>query len=165
MINKIWYELVNIKYGEIYLSKYLSFQRTLKKIFNIMTLVLSVSGIIGWKYFEDYAWIAFAIIAVMQLFTLIENEIIRSDKEIEEISSLRMEYVKYLNKLEELWTKCQYDEIKDKTASKKYFKLRKIYWEKIEQIDSKLNIKRYKRMMQRTEKETNHYLNKYHSNG
>lgn len=88
MTNKIWYELVNMKYGEIYLSKYLGFQRTLKKTFNIMTLLLSVSGIIGWKYFEDYAWIAFALIAVMQVFILIENEIIRSDKEIEEISSL-----------------------------------------------------------------------------
>ena len=37
-------------------------------------------------------------------------------------------------------------------------------WEKIEELDCKLNIKRYKRLMNHTEIETNHYLNKYHNN-
>src|SRR5690606_35175416 len=97
MANKIWYELVHIKYGETYLGKYIGLQHRLKKSFKIMTLVLSVSGIFGWKYFEDYAWIAFVLIAIMQLLTLVENQLIRSDKEVEDISKLRMRYTKYFN--------------------------------------------------------------------
>jgi hypothetical protein len=63
MTNKIWYEMVNIKYGEIYLSKYLGVQRTLKKSFQILTLFVSLSGILSWKYFEEYVWIVFVLIA------------------------------------------------------------------------------------------------------
>lgn len=165
MTNKIWYEMVNIKYGEIYLSKYLGVQRTLKKSFQILTLFVSLSGILGWKYFEDYVWIAFILIAIVQLLLLIENQIIRSDKEIEEISNLRMMYTKYFNKLEILWTKYQYNQIKDKKAIDDYFVLRQSDWENIEELDCKLNIKRYKKLMNKTEIETNHYLNKYHING
>jgi len=157
--------MTNIKFGEIYLTKYLGLQRTLKKSFQIMTLVVSLTGILGWKYFEDYVWIAFILIAIVQLLLLIENQIIRSDKEIEEISNLRMMYTRYFNKLEILWTKHQYDQIKDKKALEQYFELRQNDWENIEELDCKLNIKRYKKMQNHTEIETNHYLNKYHTNG
>lgn len=163
MADKIWYEMVNMKYGEIYLSKYLGVQRTLKKSFQILTLIVSLSGILGWKYFENYVWVAFILIAIVQLLLLIENQIIRSDKEIEEISNLRMMYTRYFNKLESLWTKYQYDQTKEKKALSKYFELRQSDWEKIEELDCKLNIKRYKRLMNHTEIETNHYLNKYHN--
>lgn len=163
MANKIWYEMVNMKYGEIYLSKYLGVQRTLKKSFQILTLIVSLSGILGWKYFENYVWVAFILIAIVQLLLLIENQTIRSDKEIEEISNLRMMYTRYFNKLESLWTKYQYDQTKEKKALNKYFELRQSDWEKIEELDCKLNIKRYKRLMNHTEIETNHYLNKYHN--
>lgn len=165
MTNKIWYEMTNKKYGELYLTKYLGLQRTLKKSFQIMTLIVSLSGIIGWKYFEDYVWIAFILIAIVQLLLLIENQIIRSDKEIEEISNLKMMYTRYFNKLEKLWTKYQYDQITDKKVMKKYFELRQSDWEKIEELDGKLNIKKYERLRKRTEMETNHYLNKYHIDG
>ncbi len=165
MTNKIWYEMVNIKYGEIYLSKYLGVQRTLKKSFQILTLFVSLSGILSWKYFEEYVWIVFVLIAIIQLLLLIENQIIRSDKEIEEISNLRMMYTRYFNKLEMLWTKYQHDQIKDKKATSDYFELRQSDWENIEELDCKLNIKRYKRLMNKTEIETNHYINKYHTNG
>ena len=163
MANKIWYEMVNMKYGEIYLSKYLGVQRTLKKSFQILTLIVSLSGILGWKYFENYVWVAFILIAIVQLLLLIENQTIRSDKEIEEISNLRMMYTRYFNKLESLWTKYQYDQTKEKKALNKYLELRQSDWEKIEELDCKLNIKRYKRLMNHTEIETNHYLNKYHN--
>ncbi len=165
MTNKVWYELTNIKYGEIYLTKYLGLQRTLKKTFQILTLLVSLSGILGWKYFESYVWVAFILIALVQLLLLVENQIIRSDKEIDEISNLRMMYTKYFNKLEVLWTKHQYDQLKKKKVIQEYFDLRQSYWEKIEELDCKLNIKRYKTLMKYTEIETNHYLNKYHKNG
>ena len=157
--------MVNIKYGEIYLSKYIGFQRTLKKFFKIMTLLVSLSGILSWKYFENYVWVAFVLIAVVQLFLLVENQIIRSDKEIEEISELKMLYTKYFNKLEILWDKHQSEQINSKKAMKQYFELRQNDWEIIGELDCKLNIKHYKRMKNYTETETNHYLNKYHIDG
>lgn len=155
--------MIDIKYGEIYLTKYLSLQRNLKKTFTIITLIMSIQGIFSWKYFEDYTWIAFLLILLIQLFTLIENQIIRSDKEIEEIRNLRMMYTKYFNKLEKFYTEYYYNRIKEKDATDKFFELRNIYWEKIEETDCKLNIKRYKHLMNESEIETNQYINKHHS--
>ncbi|EIA07448.1 hypothetical protein [Flavobacterium frigoris] len=163
MANKIWFEMVDKKYGEIYLTKYLSLQRTLKKYFTIMTLLVSVSGILSWKFFEDYAWIAFVLIAIMQLVILIENQIIRSDKEIEEISNLRMMYTKYFNKLEQLYTEFHYNRITKENAIDKYFELRKTDWEKIEELDCKLDIKKFNYLMNESENESNQYINQYHN--
>jgi hypothetical protein len=163
MTDKIWFEMIDMKYGEIYLTKYLGLQRTFKKTFNIMTLVLSVSGIFGWKFFEDYAWIAFALIAVMQLFTLIENQIILSDKEIDDISELKMCYTKYFNKLEKLWTEHQRKRIDDDISLDKFFDLKTSDWENIQQKDGKLNIKNYMFIIKKTDVETNNYINKFHN--
>lgn len=163
MTGKIWYEMIDIKFGEFYLTKYLGLQRTLKKTFAIMTIILSVSGILGWKFFEDYAWIAFGLIAVMQLFTLIENQIILSDKEIEQIAELKMAYTKYFNKLEQLWTEYKHDRIDTNTASDRFFEYKNTDWGNIESLDAKLNIKKYKRIVNHTDTETKEYITKFHS--
>lgn len=165
MNDKIWYEMVDMKYGETYLTLYLGFQRTLKKIFNILTFILSVSGILGWKYFENYAWIAFILIAIMQLFTLIENEIIRSDKEIEDIASLRMMYTSYFNKLERLWADFKYKKINEENSLEKFFQFKETDWEKIEELDCKLNIKEYNWLMDKADVKTNNYIDKFYKHG
>jgi len=134
MNDKIWFEMVDMKYGETYLTLYLGLQRTLKKIFNILTLLLFVSGILGWKYFENYVWIAFILIAIMQLFILIKNEIIRSDKEIEDIASLRMMYTRYFNKLERLWTEFEYKKIDEEKSLEMFFQYKETDWEKLKNL-------------------------------
>jgi hypothetical protein len=161
MTKRVWHEMIDIKYGEIYLSKYLGLQRTLKRIFKILTLILSLSGILGWKYFEDYVWIALILISVIQIFTLVENQLIRSDKEIEDISALRQLYSKYYQKLEKLWTQIEFETLTEKNSMEKYFELRDSDWLKIEDLDSQLNVKKYKKLMKQTEIETNSYINKY----
>ena len=65
MNDKIWFEMVDMKYGETYLTLYLGLQRTLKKTFNILTLLLSVSGILGWKYFEKNNYSAFLFMSLI----------------------------------------------------------------------------------------------------
>lgn len=164
MTDKIWYEMVDMKYGETYLSKYIGLQHRLKKTFKIMTLILSVSGIFGWKYFENIAWVAFILIAIMQLLTLIENHLIRSDKEVEDIAALKMKYTKYFNKLEKLWTEYLNDIKLKNEAFECFYQLRETDWEPIEELDAKLDIKKFKWLMNKTEIETNDYINKYHNN-
>lgn len=165
MNDKIWFEMVDMKYGETYLTLYLGLQRTLKKTFYILTLILSVSGILGWKYFENYVWIAFILIAIMQLFVLVENQIIRSDKEIEDIASLRMMYTRYFNKLERLWAEFQYKKLNEDESFEKFFQLKETDWEKIEELDYKLNIKEYIWLMDKADIKTNNYINKFHKHG
>lgn len=145
--------------------KYLELQRFLKRTFQVLTFIISVSGILGWKYFEEYVWIALILIAVFQLLLLIENVIIRSDKEIEDISNLRMMYTRYFNKIELLWTKYKYNKIKKGKAIERYFELRQTDWVNMEDLDSKLNVKRYKWLIKSAKKETTDYLTQYHNYG
>ncbi|WP_159580298.1 hypothetical protein [Marinoscillum sp. 108] len=152
-----------MKYGELYLSKYIGFQHRLRKTFKIITFILSLSGILGWKYFQDYAWVILLIICVMQLLSLVGNQLVRSDKEVEEISALKMMYTKYFNKLERLWDELYTQRINDDEALERFYELRTTDWENIEQLDCKLDIKRFKRLMNKTEIETNDYINKYHN--
>ena len=164
MTTKIWYEMVDMKYGEMYLSKYIGLQHRLKKAFKIMTLILSVSGILSWQQFEGFVWLAFILIAVMQLLTLVENQLIRSDKEVEDISLLRMRYTKYFNKLEKLWTEYLNGIKSEKEAFEYFYVLRKSDWELIEELDCKLDIKEFRCLMNRADNDTRHYITKYHSN-
>lgn len=165
MREKIWYELVDLKFGENYLIEYLSFQKSLRKGIQIITVIVSGSGVLGWKYFENYTWIAFLLILLMQTLLLIQNQLIRSEKEIEEISELRMMYTKYFGKIEKLWNDFHEDGMENKIASQYFFELRDIDWEKIQEKDTKLDIKKWNFLQKRANIETHDYLKKYHSHG
>lgn len=162
MTKKIWYELVDMKYGELYLSKYIGVQHRLRKTFKILTLLLSLTGILGWKYFQDYVWVILLIICIIQLLSLVGNQLIRTDKEVEDISALKMLYTKYFNKLEQLWDELQSERKSDNEAIDIFHQLRTTMWEPIVELDCKLDIKQYKWLMNRTEEETQDYLNKNH---
>ena len=161
MRNKIWYNMLQIKYGEIYLSLYLDFQKDLKRYIKIATLVFSGSGVFGWAFWEPLAWIACIVIAIIQLIGLIENQIVRSDAELEEISVLRSMYLKYLTKLEELWYDCENGSKKEKKIKNSYFSLRETDFLAIESLDDKLNIKHWKGLKNKADIRTREYFNNF----
>ena len=126
--------MIQIKYGEVYLSLYLDFQKDLKRYIKIATLVFSGSGVFGWAFWEPLAWIACIIIAIIQLISLIENQIVRSDTELEEISLLRSMYLNYLAKLEELWYELDNNIKKEKKIKEEYFSLKNTDFVSIENL-------------------------------
>ncbi|MFV1449648.1 hypothetical protein VBZ51_10895 [Maribacter sp. HS] len=161
MRNKIWYEMIQIKYGEVYLSLYLDFQKDLKRYIKIATLVFSGSGVFGWAFWEPLAWIACIVIAVIQLIALIENQIVRSEAELEEISVLRSMYLRYLTKLEELWYDCENDTMKEKKIKDVFFTLKNTDFVSIEKLDDKLNIKHWKKLKNKADIRTREYFNNF----
>ena len=163
MREKIWYEMVQIKFGEKYLALYISLQYQLKKYFKIATLVFSGSGILGWKLWQPIAWIALILIAVVQILSLIENQIIRNDKEVSDILKLRELYLKYFNKLEKLWVDYNLSDITEKEASILFFKYRAKDHQIIENLDNKLGIKKWKKLESKADSETRQYFKTYHS--
>lgn len=163
MEEKIWYEMVQMKFGEKYLALYISLQYQLKKYFKIATLVFSGSGILGWKLWQPIAWIALILIAIVQILSLIENQIIRSDKEVSDILKLRELYLKYFNKLEKLWVDYNSSEITEKEASRLFFKYRTSDHQTIESLDNKLGIKKWKKLESNADSETRQYFKTYHS--
>lgn len=163
MRDVIWYELVQIKFGEKYLALYLSLQHKLKKLFKIFILIFSGSGILGWQLWQPIAWIALVLIAIIQLLSLIENQIIRSDDQIAEIAKLRELYLKYFHKLEKLWIEFDNEEINDSVAKEQFFEVRKTDLEPLEALDNKIGIKKWTRLIASADKETRDYFQTYHS--
>lgn len=158
--NKIWYDLIDAKYGEIYLAFYISKQKSLKKGIKITTLIFSGGGALGWTFWQYIPVVACLIISIIQLISLIENDIIRSDKEIEELCDLRNMYVTYFNQLDKLWFEINNNYNEEKT-SKSFFSLRKNEFLKIEKLDNKLYIRELKSILEKTDLKARDYLTKY----
>jgi hypothetical protein len=163
--DKIWYELVDAKYGEIYLAYYINRCKNVKKTFRIVTLVFSAGGVFGWKIWEPIALIACVIIAGIQLLNLIENQIVASDDELIKIGELRSLYLKYFNKLERLWTDFEGGTVRDEDASSQFFALRKGLKEKIEKLDNELHIKQIESLLLKTDKQEKLYFNNRYGKG
>ena len=163
--DKIWYELVDAKYGEIYLAFYINRCKNIKKTFRIVTLVFSAGGVFGWKIWEPVALIACVVIAAIQLLTLIENQIVTSDDELIKIGELRTQYLKYFNRLEKLWTDHESSVVTGDKASEQFFTLRTGVKEKIEKLDNELHIKQIENLLVKTDKQEKLYFNNRYGKG
>lgn len=160
---KIWYDIVNIKYGDEYLILYLSRQRTIRKWFKILTILFSASGIFSaFQSAKIPTVISCAVIGLVQLATSIENFIIHSETDIDELSKLRLLYYDRTNKLEELWYSLLSKKITDDIAAESFFDLRKSAKE-IEELDNKLNIRHFKKLLLKADTNTRNYLNTYYN--
>lgn len=160
--DKIWYDLVDTKYGDEYLVLYLSLQRVIRKWFKIITIVLSAGGVFSaFQSFQIPTIIFCSITGLIQLLTSIENFIIHSEDDLDSLSNLRMKYYDRFIKLEILWHNLETKKITEEQASEIFFELRVLSSE-IESLDNKLNVRRYKKLMMTAESKTNNYLNTYY---
>ena len=124
MQTKIWYEFVHYKHGDDYLVLYMKRLKTVRKTVNISTLAFSTSGIFSWSFWIYLPVITSGLTALIQLFRLVENQIIPSDKDIEQVAKLRDLYFDHANKLEKLFIDCRNEKINEKQATDMFFKLR-----------------------------------------
>lgn len=159
MRDKIWYELIQMKFGEIYLAHYLTKQKENKKYFKIVTLVFSSGGVLSWSIWQNgiLAAIACAIVAVIQILNLIENQLILNDRDIEKISDLRNLYLEQLKNVEHLWEKFISEKISEAGATEEFFQL-KDFSNKIEALDNRLEIQKIQNLINISDKETRDYL-------
>jgi hypothetical protein len=162
MRDKIWYEMMHVKYGDTYLAYYLFRQKTKKKWFKILTLVFSASGVLGWKFWEGFPVIACVLISVIQLFNLVENHVIISEKETEKVSTLRNKYVLYFNRLEKLWIDFDENRLNEQETTEQFYQLRGLGLD-IEALDNELHIGKFKKLCQKADLDTRYYFVQYHS--
>ncbi len=156
--------MVHTKFGDNYLAGYLSRQKRTRKLFKIFTLIFSTSGVFGWAFWEYIPIIACGLIALMQLVTLIENQIVPSDQDIDDIAGLRNKYIQYFNKLERLWIDFQNNNITEQTACEQFYQLRQTIGADIQETDNKLNINgNITLVKKKADLETTNYINQYHS--
>src|SRR5688572_3051877 len=107
MREKIWFEMADIKLGECYLALYLNRAKSVKKYFRGFTILFSTTGVFGWKFWEFYAELVCGLVALIQLLTVLTDQIVKSDDDLSRIARLRSLYTKYMLELERLWVRCE----------------------------------------------------------
>lgn len=165
MYNKLWFEIADAKTGEIYLSKYLTRQKDIRKWYKVLTLTFSVSGIFGWAIWkkELMAVIACGLIAAMEIIVKLEPYFIKSESDIDSIGELRVQYLKNLNKFEKLFHELKNNIITDKEASDIFYLYRDEFVIETEALDNRLNIKKVKKLHVSADNEAKDYLNKHYN--
>ena len=160
--SKIWYDLVNTKFGDEYLVLYLRRQRNIRKYFKISTILFSAGGIFSASIMAQIPTIiSLVAIALVQSATSIENFIIHSEDDLDKLSKLRLLYFERTNKLEELWYALNAQKITNDEAANEFFSLRKSARE-IEELDNKINVRKFDNLMSIADKNTRNYLNIYY---
>lgn len=159
---KIWYDLVHTKYGDEYLILYLGRQRMIRKWFKIFSILFSASGIFSaFQSAKIPTIISCVFIGLVQLATSIENFIIHSESDLDELSKLRLLYFERSNKLEQLYYLLRTNKVSIEVATTKFFKLRNSS-NQIEELDNKLNIRHYKSLKNKADISVTKYINTYY---
>lgn len=82
--------------------------------------------------------------------TSIENFIIHSENDLDNISKLRMLYYEKLNDLEKLWHSFKTSKVSIEEATEQFFELRKSSKE-AEELDNKINVRTYQKLKKKIE--------------
>lgn len=152
----------HMKKGEVYVGLYLSVQRSFRKLYTVVTLILSSAGLaLGWKLGAIYPMIACVLIAVMQILRLMETQVVISEAGIDKLCELREKYTTYFHKLEHLWMESESDRLQDAEITRQFYDLRQ-HAAVIESLDSKMQIWQFTRLSRKAESETVKYFQEYH---
>lgn len=157
---KVWHEFIDKKYGDEYLCRYIARQIEIRRWFKIGTILFSAGGI--WAALKNLTIptvISLTAIGLVQLATLIENFIIHSEKQIEDLGKLRLLYYEQWNRLEKLFL--TFHTFSEKDATDKFFELREAA-KIMEELDNKLNIKEIKKLKRQAENSNRNYLNNHY---
>lgn len=124
MRNRIWAELTQTKHNVEFASLYSERQRLILRIFNIIVLVFSSGGVMGWKLWDNLPLISCTLIAVISIFKLIQPHLIMSEKQLLNLEEIHRFYSEYFNKVEKLWYDFESERVTVEQATKTFFKLK-----------------------------------------
>jgi hypothetical protein len=165
MRTRLWDELMQCKHNHYYSLYVLERKKNVVKWFTIVTLAFSgAGGIMGWKIWTNFPLFACIIIALMQLFKLLQPQLIPSDKEIDKLNKVINFYFDYYNKLEQLWYDHYNKRIDDEQAQKKFYIIKATEKEINEIVNEVVKKRVSKRLYERAEIETNSYVNRTFNN-
>lgn len=124
--NRIWAELTQSKHNIEFVSAYSDEQRFRLRIFNIVVLVFSAGGIMGWRVWDNFPLIACSIIALVSLLRLIQPQLIMDEKLLKKLDDVHRFYVDYFNQLEQLWLDYESDRTLSEDAQIRFYDLKSL---------------------------------------
>lgn len=124
MRNRLWNELTQSRHNLEFVTLYCERQRKVVKYFNILILVFSSTGIMGWKFWDNLPLISCIIISGISLLKLLQPHLIGGMKQINDIDEIQRFYTTYFNKIEELWFSHESEEFDERKCKKTFYRLK-----------------------------------------
>lgn len=161
--DKIWYELLDVKKGEIYCSWYVKHNYRWRKSFKIINLTFSGSGILSWAIFKstELTIVALIITSIVSVLQLLEGQIYHSDAELSALHDLVKCRTRFLSQLDRLWLDVCSDNYDEETIKKDYFDIKDKYDCESGDLDKKVRIRIFKSKELQSDNETINYFSRY----
>ena len=123
MRTRLWGELTQSRFNLNYILYYALFQKKIVRCFNILLLVFSGGGLMGWEFWDYAPKIACYIIACMSLLRLLQPHLFLSDIQLAKFDSINEFYTKYYNSLEKLWFEYESNEINEMQMKNSFYEI------------------------------------------
>lgn len=157
---RIWYDLYNCKYYDIYFSRYLRRSKNAARFYKAFMIICSLAGAITWQFYDWIAMVACVAIIASQMLEKLQNLFVLDDKELTRMGEYRMLYAIHFDEIDKLWTSLELGEIDDIDLKEQYFELRKRYLE-IARTDNTFNFKEIKKIKTEANNEAAQYVNEH----
>jgi hypothetical protein len=162
MIRILWDELYDAKKNEIYITQYLSFLKSVKKILEIATILLTSTGFISWLADKGSVWtgISAGLATTVKLIELIQDKLIANDEYIENVAILGDNWHNYSSELDSLWIDYMVDKVDDKQASEIFKKLKRRKKE-VMKTGGRIKVWVFWTVNDSSDEETTNYMKRY----
>lgn len=157
MRERIWNELTQAKHNAEFATLYLERQKKLLNLFYFIILVFSTSGIMGWKFWDDYPIMACGIVSGLSLLRLIQPHIIMNEKTLSKLERVHIFYCNYFNSLDKIWYQMESEELKDTQLRDTFFNLINEEIE-INKVLNELNLRHPKRLVNKAKLYSDQYF-------
>lgn len=158
MRDRLWDEMMQSKHNHCYCLYVLERKKNALKLFTIITLAFSGSGIMGWTFWKTLPLYSCIIISLLQLFKLLQPQLIPTDKEIEKLNKVINFYFDYFNKLEPLWYDLNNKRLTEEEVQAKFYEIKNTQREINEIVNEVIKKKLNKKIYDKSVIETNSYV-------
>lgn len=157
MRNRFWNELTQAKHDVEYSSIYSDCQKSVLNMFQILILVFSTSGILGWKFWDNIPVIACFIVSGISLLRLLQPHILMDEKSLAKLNQIQLLYYNYFNNLEKLWYQYEDHELSDEAVRTNFFQIVDSQAE-IKKILGEIKIRKPKRLVKKAKMYSDDYF-------
>lgn len=163
MNNLYWNEMYDSKKFDIYLNKYVSFHKTVKKTINIITIILTSTSLIAWlsNRGATFTGIALGLSAFSKLLELLQNQFIASDEYLSDVSELRILWIEYYLIVQKIFVDFRLKKIDKNQAWDEYSRNSELK-KKIEEKQGNTKIWIFWHLNKSSDKETTNYMRRYY---
>lgn len=155
--DRIWYELFNAKFKEIYFGKVLGKKMEWYKWINICITIFSFSGVLSFNDCPIYTLITLIVTTIFLILNLLFQNIVPNERQINKMEEVVSFYFKYVNQIESLWFSYKRNLMSEDQLQKEFYIL-KATEQEIERIQSSIISKNIKSIEKKANNEANKYI-------